>query len=114
MDEGFGGRKKVEIRVKVGLGPDNVAMGCCCWAGSGHKVFHSETVGIGLPQQPEVGCRPGEYMEKDPGLFVPFLLGLPSPPVLPVDSAIKTQISMSVILEAHICTGWLMLEIPLK
>lgn len=54
------------------------------------------------------------YMEKDPGLFVPFLLGPPSLSVLPMDSAMITQILKSVILEELTCARWLMLEIPLK
>lgn len=53
-------------------------------------------------------------MEKDPGLFVLFLPAPLSLPVLPIDSAIITQIPKSVMLEAHSPTGWLMSEIPLQ
>lgn len=46
----------------------------CAAAGltSGHKIFPFRTLGIRLPQQPEVACRPREIWERTLGCY--FLL----------------------------------------
>lgn len=60
----------------VDLRPDNGVMAATAGLTLGCKIFHSEALGIGLAQQPEVGCRTGEYMEKDSWLFPPLLHAL--------------------------------------